>query len=150
MPNKICYHIPDFRGQYGTIGHAHNTFAHIAGQHGFLGLIALIILILLVVRGLRGQFISVQPRLPLPLSLSGTTWAEAALGVNLALALNFLATTIHISNQINQVLIGLLAATAINAVSPGPDFDSSDTAQSSGLQDAVTTDISFRIKQTDA
>lgn len=149
IPNRICYHIPDFRGQYGTIGHAHNTFAHIAGQHGLLGLIALLILILLVVRGLRGQFTSVQPHLPLPLSLSGTSWAEAALGVNLALALNFLATTIHISNQINQVLIGLLAATAINSFSPGSDFDSSDTAKDVGVQDTVSPDRSFRAKQTD-
>lgn len=119
IPNKICYHIPDFRGQFGTIGHAHNTFAHIAGQHGLLGLIALLILLLLIGRGLRGQFASIQSSLPLPLGPASTTWAEATLGINLALAFNFLATTIHISNQINQVMIGLLAATAVNAFPSG-------------------------------
>lgn len=118
IPNRICHHIPDFRGQYGTIGHAHNTFAHIAGQHGLLGLIALLILILLILKGLRGQFLALRPWLPRPLSPAATTWAEAALGLNLALALNVVATTIHISNQINQVLIGLLAASALNAWPP--------------------------------
>ena len=127
IPNRICYHIPDFRGQFGTIGHAHNTFAHIAGQHGLLGLIALMILIVLIVQGLRGQFVALRPWLPRPLGLAATPWAEAALGLNLTLALNAVATTIHISNQINQVLIGLLAASALHAWPPGSE------ARSTGL-----------------
>ena len=112
-PNQFCYHIPDFRGELGTIGHAHNTVAQMGGQHGILGILALFLVVLLVVLGLRRQLAGVQVRLPL--GSSGTTWAEVSLGLNLALAFNALATTIHISNQVNQVLIGLLAATALRA-----------------------------------
>jgi O-antigen ligase len=122
-PNQICYHIPDFRGELGTIGHAHSTFAQMGGQHGILGILALLILVTLVVLGLRRQLSSVQGILPL--GPGGTTWAEASLGINLALALNAIATTIHIANHMNQMLIGLLAATALSALKP-PPLDSSD------------------------
>lgn len=123
-PNQFCRHIPDFRGELGTIGHAHNTFAQMGGQHGLLGILALLLVVLLVVLGLRRQLSGVQGRLPL--GPSGTTWPEVSLGLNLALAFNALATTIHISNQVNQVLIGLLAATALTVSSSDaavPDLD---------------------------
>lgn len=110
-PNQFCHHIPDARGQLGSIGHAHNTFAQMGGQHGLLGLFALGILVLLVVLGLRRQLAGAGLRLPF--GVRGTTWAEVSLGLNLALAFNALATTIHIGSQVNQVLIGLLAATAL-------------------------------------
>ena len=54
----------------------------------------------------------------LPLGLNGTTAVEMALGINLALAFMALATTIHHRNQLNQVLIGLLAATAVCIIRP--------------------------------
>ena len=110
-PNQFCRHIPDFRGQLGTIGHAHNTFAQMGGQHGILGILALFIVVALVALGLRRQLGGLRVRLPL--GPGATPWAEVSLGLNLALAFNALATTIHISNQVNQVLIGLLAATAL-------------------------------------
>lgn len=116
-PNQFCRHIPDFRGELGTIGHAHNTVAQMAGQHGILGILALVLVVLLVVLGLRRQLSGVQVRLPL--GLGATPWAEVSLGLNLAMAFNALATTIHISNQVNQVLIGLLAATALRASPSG-------------------------------
>lgn len=116
-PNQFCYHIPDFRGELGTIGHAHNTVAQMGGQHGILGILALFLVVLMVVLGLRRQLAGVP--LSLPLGPRGTTWAEVSLGLNFALAFNALATTIHISNQVNQVLIGLLAATALRARSSG-------------------------------
>ncbi|WP_216901860.1 hypothetical protein [Synechococcus sp. CCY 9618] len=113
-PNQICRHIPDYRGELGTIGHAHNTLAHIGGQHGILGIIALLILVAMVLLGLRKQFAGVRGILPL--GPRGTTWAEASLGINLALGLNAIATTIHIASHVNQVLIGLLAATALSSL----------------------------------
>lgn len=109
--NEICHHIPDFRGELGTIGHAHNTFAQMAGQHGILGIIALVIFVSLVFVGLRNQLSKVQE--VLPLGPEGMTWAEAALGINLALAFTSFTTTIFIYSQLNQVLIGLLAATSL-------------------------------------
>jgi hypothetical protein len=115
--NKICDHIPDFRGQVGTIGHAHNTFAQIAGQHGLLGLIALAIVAMIILQGIRLQLAAAKSRLPLALGPSGITWAEIAIGLNLAITFNVLATTVYIYNQINQLLIGLLCASAIRSVS---------------------------------
>lgn len=114
-PNQFCYHIPDARGQLGSIGHAHNTLAQMGGQHGILGILALLIVVVLVLMGLRRQLVAVPLRLPL--GLKGTTWAEASLGLNVALAFNALATTVYIGNQVNQVLVGLLAATALRASS---------------------------------
>jgi hypothetical protein len=40
---------------------------------------------------------------------------EASLGVNLAILLNAMATTVYISNHLNQVLIGVLAAMALSS-----------------------------------
>jgi O-antigen ligase len=117
-PNRICYHIPDARGELGTIGHAHNTLAHIAGQHGMLGLVALFILLLIVGVGLRNQCRSIRLSLPLPLRTPLMPWAEVTLGLNLAILFNFLATTVHRSHQINQVLIGMLAASALSIPLP--------------------------------
>ncbi len=109
--NKMCHHIPDFRKELGTIGHAHNTFAQMAGQHGILGIIALVIFASLVFVGLRTQLSKVQE--VLPLGPEAMTWAEAALGINLALAFTSFTTTIFIYSHLNQVLIGLLAATSL-------------------------------------
>lgn len=121
-PNRFCHHIVDFRGELGTIGHAHNTFAQMAGQHGILGILALVIVIVLVVLGLRRQLGGL--RVTLPLRPGTTPWAQVSLGLNFALAFNALVTTIHISNQVNQVLIGLLAATALrSAPAAGPGSD---------------------------
>jgi hypothetical protein len=117
-PNQICHHIPDFRGRLGSIGHAHNTLAQMGGQHGILGILSLLILVALVVLGISRQLSSVRGILPL--GTGCTTWAEASLGINLALALSALATTVHIANQVNQVLIGLLAATALSSQTPVP------------------------------
>ncbi len=114
--NSLCSHIPNFKASFGSIGHAHNTFAQIGGHHGLLGIIALSILLIVVVQGLVRQQASV--RRMLPLGPNGTTSVEMALGINLALAFNALATTIHHRNQLNQVLIGLLAATALCIIKP--------------------------------
>ncbi len=126
--NLICHHIPNFKGSLGSIGHAHNTFAQIGGHHGLLGIIALLILLILVVQGLLRQQASVQR--VLPLGPKGTTFVEMALGLNLALAFNALATTIHHRNQFNQVLIGLLAATALCAIRPAATKSVNDSPES--------------------
>ena len=109
--NRICHHVPNYAGVEGAIGHAHNTVAQIGGHLGLLGLVALALVLALLVQGLTRQLLAVTR--PLPWDFAGSTWAEAALGLNLALAINALATTIFRSNQVNQCLIGLLAASAL-------------------------------------
>jgi len=112
--NQLCYGIKDFEGKLGSIGHAHNTFAQIAGHHGVLGLLAIVIFVLLIVVGLRNQL-----RLPSSSALGPDdamlAFFEASLGVNLAILLNAMATTVYISNHLNQVLIGVLAAMALSS-----------------------------------
>jgi hypothetical protein len=109
--NRICQHVPNAAGVQGAIGHAHNTVAQIGGHLGLLGLLALALVLALLALGLTRQWQAITS--PLPWGLPGATWAEAALGINLALAITSMATTIFRSNQVNQCLIGLLAATAL-------------------------------------
>lgn len=109
--NRICQHVPNAAGVQGAIGHAHNTVAQIGGHLGLLGLVALALVLALLARGLIRQWLAITS--PLPWGWTGATWAEAALAINVALAITSLATTIFRSNQVNQCLIGLLAASAL-------------------------------------
>ena len=92
-------------------GHAHNTFAQIAGNHGLLGLIGLIAFAALILHGLWRQL---QPQhgqrdwSP----WSSTDWGEVSLGLNLALLICALSTTVQEFSPLNQLLIGLLAGSA--------------------------------------
>ncbi len=109
--NRICQHVPNYAGVEGAIGHAHNTVAQIGGHLGLSGLVALALVLVLLAQGLTRQFLTITS--PLPWGLTGVTWVEAALGLNLALAITSLSTTIFRSNQVNQCLIGVLAASAL-------------------------------------
>ena len=71
----------------------------------------LALVLVLLAQGLTRQFLTITS--PLPWGLTGVTWVEAALGLNLALAITSLSTTIFRSNQVNQCLIGVLAASAL-------------------------------------
>ena len=93
-------------------GHAHNTFANIAGHHGLLGLIVLISFSILVMYGLwRQQQASTQILSWSP--FNSTSWAEISLGLNLTLLIFAVSTTIYVFSPINQVLIGLAAGSAL-------------------------------------
>ena len=93
-------------------GHAHNTFANIAGHHGLLGLIVLLSILILVTYGLwhqqraSTQIISWSP-------FNSTSWAEISLGLNLTLLIFAASTTIYVSSPINQILTGLAAGSAL-------------------------------------
>ena len=100
-------------------GHAHNTFANIAGHHGLLGLIVLISFSVLVAYGLwRQQRASTQILSWSP--FNSTSWAEISLGLNLTLLIFAASTTIYIFSPINQILIGLVAGSALAWQSPRP------------------------------
>ena len=122
--NEFCYHIPNHDHTLGHLGHGHNTLAQMGGHHGLLGIIALMMLVILIVRGLLRQQSSIRE--VLPLGFRGTTWPEMALGINFALAFNALSTTIHHRSQVNQILIGLLAATALCVIKPASDESSQE------------------------
>jgi O-antigen ligase len=93
-------------------GHAHNTFANVAGHHGLLGLIVLLSLLILVTYGLwRHQQASTQILSWSP--FNSTSWAEISLGLNLTLLIFAVSTTIYVFSPINQVLIGLAAGSAL-------------------------------------
>lgn len=93
-------------------GHAHNTFANIAGHHGLLGLIVLISFSMLVAYGLwRQQRASTQILSWSP--FNSTSWAEISLGLNLTLLIFAASTTIYVFSPTNQVLIGLAAGSAL-------------------------------------
>jgi len=98
-------------------GHAHNTFAQIAGNHGVLGLIGLIAFTALIMRGLWGQLQLHQYRLDW-WPWSSTNWAETSLGLNLALLFCALSTTVQEFSPVNQVLVGLIAGSACVALPP--------------------------------
>jgi len=94
-----------------SFGHAHNTLAQIAGNHGVLGLIVLLALTCLILQGLWRQ----RRTDATPLSWSpwdATTWSEISLGLNLALLGCALATTVQEFSPVNQLLIGLVAGAA--------------------------------------
>ncbi len=95
-----------------NFGHAHNTFANIAGHHGLLGLIVLISLLILVAYGLwRQQRASTQILSWSP--FNSTNWSEISLGLNLTLLIFAVSTTAYVFSPINQLLIGLITGSAL-------------------------------------
>lgn len=108
-----------------SFGHAHNTIAHIAGNHGLLGLIGLFAVTALVAHGLWRQ----RPTNDKQLAWSpwrSTSWAEISFGFNFALLFCALSTTVQIASPVNQLLIGLMAGSAclnasVDVSPPMPD-----------------------------
>ena len=100
-----------------SFGHAHNTIAQIAGNHGFLGLIGLIAFTALIMHGLWRQLQPQQHQLEWS-PWSSTNWAEISLGFNLALLFCALSTTVQEFSPVNQLLIGLVAGSACIALPP--------------------------------
>ena len=97
-----------------SFGHAHNTLAQIAGNHGALGLIVVIGITTLIIRGLWHQH-NQQVAVSAPLDWSpwrSTSWLEASLGINLGLLICTLSTTVHEFSPVNQLLIGVMAGSA--------------------------------------
>jgi hypothetical protein len=92
-------------------GHAHNTIAQIAGNHGLLGLIGLIAFTALILHGLWRQLQPQQHRVEWS-PWSSTEWGEISLGLNLALLFCALSTTVQEFSPVNQLLIGLVAGSA--------------------------------------
>ena len=100
-----------------SFGHAHNTWAQVAGNHGLLGLIVLMALSGLILQGLWTQQMAVSAARNWS-PWNSTNWSEISLGLNLALLFCALSTTVQEFSPINQLLIGLVAGTAcINPVS---------------------------------
>ena len=94
-----------------SFGHAHNTVAQIAGNHGLLGLIVLLALTGSILRGLWRQRRTESTLLGW--SPWGTTsWFEISLALNLALVFCALSTTVQEFSPVNQLLIGLVAGAA--------------------------------------
>ncbi|CAI8170322.1 MAG: Uncharacterised protein [Prochlorococcus marinus str. MIT 9215] len=98
-----------------SFGHAHNTFAQIAGNHGLLGLIVLFAFTTLIVHGLWRQLHHFEQRLDWS-PWSSTVWAEISLGLNLALLFCALSTTVQEFSPVNQLLIGLVGGSACVAL----------------------------------
>lgn len=94
-----------------SFGHAHNTWAQVAGNHGLLGLIVLMALTGLILRGLWAQEIAVSARRNWS-PWDSTNWSEISLGLNLALLFCALSTTVQEFSPLNQLLIGLVAGAA--------------------------------------
>ena len=110
--SEACQYInPD-----NSFGHAHNTIAQIAGNHGLLGLLGLIGFTALVLSGLWRQLQLQGLRLDWS-PWNSTQWGEISLGLNLALLLCALATTVQEFSPVNQLLIGLVAGSACIAIS---------------------------------
>ena len=94
-----------------SFGHAHNTLAQIAGNHGLLGLIGLGALIALIMNGLwRQNRISGVHLSWLP--WYSTTFGEINTALNIALLICAASTTVQEFSPVNQVLIGLVAGSA--------------------------------------
>ena len=108
---EACHYIRP--GQ--SFGHAHNTIAQIAGNHGLLGLTVLIAFTALIVHGLWRQLQPQQHQLEWS-PWSSTNWAEISLGLNLALLFCALSTTVQEFSPVNQFLIGLVAGSACIAL----------------------------------
>ena len=105
--SEACHHInPD-----NSFGHAHNTIAQIAGNHGLLGLIGLIALVALIGSGLWRQ-VQIGPQHLRWTPWGSTDWSEISLGWNLALLICALSTTVQEFSPVNQLLIGLVAGSA--------------------------------------
>ena len=96
-------------------GHAHNTLAQIAGNHGLLGLIGLLAFTAVIVHGLWRQLPREQHRLDWS-PWNSTEWGEISLGLNLALLFCALSTTVQEFSPVNQLLIGLVAGSACVAM----------------------------------
>ena len=115
-----------------SFGHAHNTLAQIAGNHGALGLIVLIGITTLIVRGLWHQH-NQQFAGSAPLAWSpwcSTSWLEVSLGLNLGLVVCTLSTTVHEFSPVNQLLIGLIAGSAcINPTAMQQELNESSRQQ---------------------
>jgi len=94
-----------------SFGHAHNTIAHIAGNHGLLGMIGLFAFTALIAHGLWTQRPTNQNLIAWS-PCGSTSWAEISLGFNFALLFSALSTTVQIANPMNQLLIGLVAGLA--------------------------------------
>ena len=115
---EACHHIhPDH-----SFGHAHNSIAQIAGNHGLVGLIGLIGFTALVLHGLWRQLQQREHRLSWS-PWDSTQWGEISLGLNLALLFCALATTAQEFSPVNQLLIGLVAGSSCialpNDIKPG-------------------------------
>ena len=109
--SEACHHIrPD-----NSFGHAHNTVAQIAGNHGLLGLIGLAAVATLIVHGICRQLKPQQQRLKWS-PWDSTQWGEISLGLNLALLFCALSTTVQEFSPVNQLLIGLIAGSACIAL----------------------------------
>ena len=105
--SEACHYInPD-----NSFGHAHNTIAQIAGNHGLLGLLGLIGFTALILNGLWRQLQPQQHRLDWS-PWSSTNWGEISLGLNLALLFCALSTTVQEFSPVNQLLIGLVTGSA--------------------------------------
>ena len=101
-----------------SFGRAHNTFAQIAGNHGLLGLIGLFVFTALIVHGLWNQLHYFEHGLDWS-PWTSTGWGEISLGLNLALLLCALSTTVQEFSPVNQLLIGLVAGSACVALPTG-------------------------------
>ena len=112
-----------------SFGHAHNTLAQIAGNHGLLGLIGLGALIALIMNGIwRQNRISGVHLSWLP--WYSTTFGEINTALNLALLMCATSTTVQEFSPVNQVLIGLVAGSAFTVrahAPPGSDNQRYDT-----------------------
>lgn len=94
-----------------SFGHAHNTLAQVAGNHGLLGLITLGALCLLIVHGLWLQSQNLTHNLAWS-PWQSTSWFEISLGLNLSLLICALSTTVQEFSPVNQLLIGLIAGSS--------------------------------------
>ena len=102
-------------GVQGASGHAHNTYAQLIALHGLFGIVAILILVLLISRGMIHQcrMATTGDNPDTTPEWASFSWGEACLGFNLTVLIGSLATTIHIYNHVNQLLIGLLLSASL-------------------------------------
>ena len=110
---EACHYINPDR----SFGHAHNTIAQIAGNHGLLGLIGLISFTALIIHGLWKQVQAQSDHLSWSPWVS-MNWSEVSLAFNLALLFCALSTTVQEFSPVNQVLIGIVAGMACMQTRP--------------------------------
>ncbi len=87
----------------GSAGHAHNTYAHLVGLHGMLGLTFIILIGILAISNIR----KLQQNIG-PINIDCCPWAECCTGLFITLFINSICTTIHAYNHAIQILIGLI------------------------------------------
>ena len=110
---EACHYINPDR----SFGHAHNTIAQIAGNHGLLGLIGLVSFTALIIDGLWKQVQTKSNHLTWS-PWGSTNWSEISLAFNLALIFCALSTTVQEFSPVNQVLIGIVAGMACLSTRP--------------------------------